>query len=76
MNVCPSYETDELVRRLNLDRYENREIISTNLIESFDQLMEFTRKHLPDKFFLENESRISLRNILAREIPTVLPNKD
>lgn len=54
--------------------------VSTNLkvdnVESFDQLMEFTRKHLPDKFFLENESRISLRNILAREIPTVLPNKD
>ena len=68
MNVCPAYETDALVRRTNEDRYDDREIIRTNLIESFDQLMEFARKHLPDKFFLENENRVSLRNILAREM--------
>lgn len=68
LNVCPAYETDALVRRVNVDRYDDREIIRTNLIESYDQLMEFARKHLSDKFFLENDNRISLRNILAREI--------
>ena len=56
------------MRRINLDRYDDREIVRTNLVESFDQLMEFARKHLPDKFFLENENRLSLRNILVREI--------
>ena len=30
--------------------------------------MEFARKHLLDKFFLEGVSRISLRNIIAREM--------
>lgn len=68
MNVCPAYETDALVRRVNIDRYDDREIVRTNLIESFDQLMDFARKHLPDKFFLENENRVSLRNILVREM--------
>ncbi len=67
-DVCPAYETDAIVRRINLDRYDDREIVRTNLVESFDQLMEFARKHLPDKFFLENENRLSLRNILVREI--------
>ena len=68
LNVCPVYETDALVRKVNVDRYDDREIVRTNLLESFDQLMEFGRKHLPDKFFLENENRVSLRNILVREM--------
>ena len=46
---------DALVRRVNVDRYDDREIIRTNLIESFDLLMEFARKHLSDKFFLEKQ---------------------
>lgn len=68
LNACPAYETDALVRRVNVDRYDDREIVRTNLIESFDLLMEFARKHLSDKFFLENEVNVSLRNILAREM--------
>ena len=68
LNACPAYETDALVRKVNVDRYDDREIVRTNLIESFDQLMEFARKHLPDKFFLEGEINVSLRNILAREM--------
>ena len=68
LNACPAYETDALVRKVNLDRYDDREIVRTNLIDSFDRLMEFGRKHLPDKFFLEDENRISLRNILVREM--------
>lgn len=67
-SVCPAYETDALVRKVNLDRYDDREIVRTNLIESFDLLMDFIKKQLPDKFFLEDENRVSLRNIIAREI--------
>ena len=37
-------------------------------LSTYDILMEFARKHLLDKFFLEGVSRISLRNIIAREI--------
>jgi len=68
LNVCPAYSTDALVRKVNTDRYDDRGLIRTNLIESFDLLMEFAKKHLPDKFFLEGEQRFSLRNILAREM--------
>ncbi len=67
-DVCPAYLTDALLRKVNVDRYDDRETIQTNLIESFDLLMDFARKHLLDKFFLEDEARVSLRNILAREM--------
>lgn len=68
LNVAPAYVTDALVRKVNVDRYDDREIIKTNLVESYDQLLEFARKHLPDKFFLEDTTRKSLRNIIVREI--------
>ena len=68
LDIAPAYVTDALVRKVNIDRYDDREVIKTNLIESFEQLMEFSRKHLPDKFFLEDEQRKSLRNIIAREM--------
>jgi len=51
LNVAPAYVTDALVRKINIDRCDDREIIKTNLIESYELLLEFGRKHLPDKFF-------------------------
>ena len=67
-DVVPAYVTDALLRKVNIDRYDDREIIKTNLIESYEQLMEFGRKHLPDRFFLEEDQRKSLRNIITREM--------
>lgn len=68
MDVAPAYVTDALLRRINIDRYDDREIIKTNLIESYEKLMEFGRKHLLDKFFLDGDQRKSLRNIITREM--------
>ncbi len=68
MDVAPAYLTDALFRRVNIDRYDDREIIQTNLVESYERLMEFGRKHLLDKFFLESDQRKSLRNIITREM--------
>lgn len=68
LDVCPAYITDALLRKVDVDRYDDREIIRTNLIESYDALMGFARKHLLDKFYLEDVTRVSLRNILAREM--------
>lgn len=56
------------MRKINLDRYDDRETIRTNLIESYDLLMDFAKKHLPDKFFLEGVDRVSLRDVLVREM--------
>ena len=68
LNVVPTYVTDALVRKINVDRYDDREVIKTNLIESYGQLLDFGRKNLPDKFFLEDTVNKSLRNIIVREM--------
>ena len=68
LNVAPAYVTDALVRKVNLDCYDDREVIKTNLVESYDRLLDFGKKHLPDKFFLEDTINKSLRNIILREM--------
>jgi len=68
LSVLPHHRTDAILRINNLDRYDDRDDIRTNLIESYDRLMAFGKKHLPDKFYLENEQRISLRDHILREI--------
>ena len=68
LDISPAYVTDALVRKVNTDRYDDREIVKTNLVDSYKLLMEFARKNLQDKFFLEGDQRKSLRNIIAREM--------
>ena len=41
LDIVPAYVTDALLRRVNVDRYDDREIIQTNLIESYELLMDF-----------------------------------
>ena len=72
LSVLPHHRTDALLRRENIDRYDDRDDIRTNLIESYDRLMAFVAKHLPDKFFLEKDQRISLRDRIFREVATNL----
>jgi len=67
-NILPYYKTDALLRVENEDRYDDRDDIRTNLIESYDRLMAFVRKHLPDKFYIENDQRVSLRDRIFREV--------
>ena len=68
MDIVPAYVTDALLRRINVDRYDDREIVQTNLIESYRILMDFGRKHLADTFFMEKDQRKSLRDIITREM--------
>ena len=67
-SVCPAYRTDALLRKVNIERYDDRVIVQTNLIESYDQLVAFAEKHLLDKFYIEGDSRVSLRGLITREI--------
>ena len=67
-DVCPTYRTDALLRKVNTDRYDDRLIVETNLIESYEQLIGFAEKHLWDKFYLENDKRVSLRSKIIREM--------
>ena len=68
MHALTHHKTDALKRVENLDRYDDRDDIRTNLIESYDRLMAFIAKHLPDKFYLEGIVSISLRDRLFREV--------
>ena len=67
VNALPHHKTDLILRKVNLDRYDDREIITTNLIDSYYKMMEFVKKHLNDPFYLEGDIRISLRDKIFRE---------
>jgi ATP-dependent DNA helicase RecG len=66
--IIPHYKIDALVRINNTDRYDDRAYIQTNLIEAYELLMDFVSRHLPDKFYLKGDQRVSLRNTIFREI--------
>lgn len=65
--ALPHHRTDALLRRENLDRYDDRDDIRVNLIRSYERLMQFIAKHLNDKFYLEGDQRVSLRDKIFRE---------
>ncbi len=66
-SALPHHRTDAILRKINLDRYDDRDDIRTNLIESYERLTQFIAKHLNDPFYLEGDTRISLRNKIFRE---------
>lgn len=68
ISAIPYHKTDAILRRVNLDRYDDRDDIRCNLIESYDRLMNFVEKHLDDTFYLDDDTRVSVRNKLFREI--------
>ena len=70
LSALPYHKTDAILRRENLDRYDDRDDIRTNLLDSYDRLMAFAEKHLPDPFYLEGDVRISLRDKIFREAVT------
>jgi ATP-dependent DNA helicase RecG len=63
-----NYLTDAICRRENLDRYDDRLIVSVNLIDAYERLIEFIAKHTLDRFFLIDGLSVSVRSKIAREI--------
>ncbi len=70
--AVPRHRTDLILRKFDLDRYDDRDLVRTNLIESYERIMAFIKKHLPDPFFLDGILRISLRDTIFREIASNL----
>lgn len=68
MSVLPQHKTDAIFRVFNTDRYDDRDVIITNLIESYDRLMAFGKKHLNDTFHLDGIQSVSARDHILREI--------
>jgi ATP-dependent DNA helicase RecG len=67
-HILPHYKIDALVKIQDVTRYDDRLYIQTNLIDAYEQLMGFVEKHLPDKFFLQGDQRVSLRTGIFREV--------
>ncbi len=67
-SCLPAYKTDAIYRVENVDRYDDREDIRTNLIDSYDRLVGFISRHTDDRFYLDGTQRISVRSIIAREL--------
>jgi len=68
LTAVPHHRTDLILRKVNLDRYDDRDLVETNLIESYERIMAFVAKHLPDPFYLEGDIRISIRDAIFREV--------
>jgi ATP-dependent DNA helicase RecG len=67
-SAIPHFKIDALLRVRDIERYDDRENIRCNLVQAYDLLMKFVAKHLPDKFYLEGDQRISLRETIFREV--------
>ena len=68
MSACAHHKTDCIYRVYNVDRYDDRDVFSTNLLESYERMFEFGRKHLNDLFVLEGIQSVSARDKILREI--------
>ena len=62
------YKTDAILKVDNIDRYDDRDDIRTNLIESYERLISFIKKHLNEKFYIDGSLRINIRDVIAREL--------
>lgn len=68
LSVLPQHKTDAIFRVENVDRYDDRDVIITNLLETYDRLIAFGQKHLSDPFVQEGVQSISARDRILREI--------
>jgi ATP-dependent DNA helicase RecG len=62
------YKTDAILKVKNVDRYDDRDDIRTNLLDSYVRLTNFIKKHLNDKFYIEDDQRVNVRDVIAREL--------
>lgn len=68
ISALPHFRTDAILRKEDIDRYDDRDDMRTNLVDSYERLMQFIAKHLNDKFYLEKDQRVSLRDKIFREV--------
>ena len=67
-SILPAYKVEAMVRIKDKDRWDDRITLRTNLIDTYLQLKEFINKHLPEKFYMEGDQRIDLRDKIFREV--------
>jgi len=67
-NLLPAYKVEAMVRIKDKDRWDDRLTLRTNLIDTYQKLKEFLYRYLPDKFYLEGDQRVDLRDRIFREV--------
>lgn len=68
-NILPAYRIDILERRDNMDRWDDRLLLKTNLIDSYLQALSFIKSKWPEKFYQDNAGeRKDLRELIFREL--------
>lgn len=68
MSALPQHKTDMIFRVENLDRYDDRDVIVTNLLDMYERMSEFAKKHLSNPFVLDGMQSVSARDAILREI--------
>lgn len=82
LNYCPWHRTDAIFRNMSYKRflnprptdpdirYDDRDMVCVNLIQSYLRLMRFVERNMPDRFRLANNGidRLDVRMMLMREI--------
>ena len=53
---------------LGVKDYDDRDYITCNLYQAYYRLLAFIAKHTPDRFYLESYFRISIREMIFREM--------
>jgi ATP-dependent DNA helicase RecG len=67
-SILPAYKVEAMVRRENKERWDDRITLRKNLIDTYLELKLFLNRYLPEKFYLENDQRIDLRDKIFREV--------
>ena len=67
-SILSAYKVEVLVRRENTDRWDDRLTLRTNLIDTYIQIKSFINRYLPEKFYMEGDQRIDLRDKVFREV--------
>ncbi len=68
-SILPAYKIDVIVRRENLDRWDDRlPPLRTNLVDTYIKVLDFVKTKWPEKFFTEGDQRKDLRELIFREL--------
>ncbi|MCX6171319.1 MAG: putative DNA binding domain-containing protein [Flavobacterium sp.] len=69
-SLFPAYKVEGMVRKINVDRWDDRinPPLRTNLIDTYTELKGFVNKHLREKFYMEGDQRVDLRDKVFREV--------
>ncbi len=67
-SLVSAYKVEAMLRKENLDRWDDRITLRKNLIDTYLELKSFIYKYLPEKFYMEGDQRIDLRDKIFREV--------